>query len=429
MLIQKGYRFQLRRLREAQERELVRWIGCARKVYNLALEWEKNYYKNTGKYPGRALMDKQIPVFKQEHPYLNDPYSQILQQVVADLHFGFLRSFKGLGELPDFKKKYEHDAIRIPQNFEVDAVNGRVFIPKLATQCSTGKKCEKFGWLRFRKSREIAGKPKNITIARENGKWYVSIQTEIDVPAPVHLNAGCEAGIDMGVVHAITLSDGTHLDLPVETIKEWERKLAHEQRTLARRVKFSKNWIQTKRKIQRINKHIANIRKDCLHKHSTTIAKNHGFVSMEDLRVKNMTRSAKGTVDAPGKNVKAKSGLNRAILRVGWGMFRTMLTYKQAWGGGKLILVPPQNTSRTCPMCGHVSAENRKTQACFHCVKCGHEANADVVGAINVLKRGRTLSLCGGMSETKPKRLGGRAFRRSRNPPKLSDAALLHQKQ
>ena len=103
----------------------------------------------------------------------------------------------------------------------------------------------------------------------------------------------------------------------------------------------------------------------------------------------------RGTVDAPGRHVRAKSGLNQAILDQGWFEFRRQLEYKTAWRGGFFVAVPPQNTSRTCPSCGHISPENRRTQALFACVRCGHEANADHVGAINVLERGQRLFACG----------------------------------
>ena len=108
-----------------------------------------------------------------------------------------------------------------------------------------------------------------------------------------------------------------------------------------------------------------------------------------------MSRSAKGTVDAPGRNVRAKSGLNKSILDQGWGEFRRQLEYKMAWKGGYLVAVPPQYTSQTCPCCGHVSKDNRQTQAKFECVDCGFEENADKVGAINVLERGQRLLACG----------------------------------
>jgi putative transposase len=104
-----------------------------------------------------------------------------------------------------------------------------------------------------------------------------------------------------------------------------------------------------------------------------------------------MSRSAAGTGESPGANVRAKSGLNKSILDQGWFEFRRQLDYKMAWNGGYLIAVPPRNTSRTCPCCGHVSADNRQTQVRFQCVECGYENNADVVGAINVLRRGEVM--------------------------------------
>jgi len=108
-----------------------------------------------------------------------------------------------------------------------------------------------------------------------------------------------------------------------------------------------------------------------------------------------MSRSAAGSSEAQGKNVRAKSGLNKSILDQGWAEFRRQLEYKQVWRGGDVLTVLPKNTSRTCPACGHVSAENRQTQAKFACVDCGYEANADHVGAINVLERGHRLLACG----------------------------------
>lgn len=107
-----------------------------------------------------------------------------------------------------------------------------------------------------------------------------------------------------------------------------------------------------------------------------------------------MSKSAAGSVEEPGTNVQAKSGLNRAILDQGWAEFRRQLDYKLAWAGGKLVAVAAQNTSRTCPTCGHVAKQNRKTQARFACVECGFEENADLVGAINILRAGLARIAC-----------------------------------
>ena len=125
------------------------------------------------------------------------------------------------------------------------------------------------------------------------------------------------------------------------------------------------------------------------------ISKNHAMIAIEDLRVSNMSKSAKGNAEEHGKNVKAKSGLNKSILDQGWYVFRRQLEYKQLWNGGLVVAVPAQYTSQTCPCCGHVSKDNRKTQAHFECVECGYTNNADIVGALNILERGHRLLACG----------------------------------
>jgi putative transposase len=163
---------------------------------------------------------------------------------------------------------------------------------------------------------------------------------------------------------------------------------------MSHKTKFSSNWKKAKARVQRLHSRIGHARRDHLHKISTTISQNHAMVCIEDLQVRNMSRSASGTAEKPGKNVRAKSGLNKSILDQGWFAFRRQLEYKLPWQGGCLIAVPPQNTSRTCPCCGHVSADNRPTQARFACVGCGFEEHADLVGAINILRAGHARCAC-----------------------------------
>ena len=160
---------------------------------------------------------------------------------------------------------------------------------------------------------------------------------------------------------------------------------------MSRKQKFSNNWKKAKTKVQKIHTAIANARKDFLHQASTTLSQNHALVGIEDLQVKNMSQSAMGNREQHGKRVKQKSGLNRAILDQEWGELRRQLDYKVQWNGGILLAVPPQHTSQTCPACGHVSKENRQTQAKFLCIDCSYENHADVVGAINILERGYRL--------------------------------------
>jgi putative transposase len=210
-----------------------------------------------------------------------------------------------------------------------------------------------------------------------------------------HDNKGREpVGIDRGVSLFAMISNGDKIEAK-NPLKSNIKKLKKIQRKLSRKKKFSKNWNKQRLKISRFHNHISNIRKDVLHKSSTSIAKNHGTIVMEDLKTSNMTRSAKGTTENPGKNVKAKSGLNRAILDQGWHMFKVMLEYKSKWYGSVLILVNPQYTSQKCFVCGYTDSENRKTQELFECIKCGHSENADINAAKNILAAGLAVSACG----------------------------------
>lgn len=185
---------------------------------------------------------------------------------------------------------------------KLDQTNNRISLPKL-------------GWIRYRNSREVIGEVKNVTVIQSCGKWYVSIQTEYEVPEQVH-KAASMVGLDAGVTKLATLSDGTVYQ-PVNSFKASQRKLAMLQRQLSRKVKFSASWQKQKKKIQRLHSHIANIRRDYLHKVTSEISKNHAMIVIEDLKVSNMSKSAKGTAERPGRNIRAKSGLNRSILDQG----------------------------------------------------------------------------------------------------------------
>jgi putative transposase len=292
----------------------------------------------------------------------------------------FLREAGRLPSLQEERTVRSASATPIPNRFTLDQPNSRVFLPKL-------------GWLRYRNSRDVLGTAKNITVSCAGGKWYASIQTEREVEQPVH-PAKTIVGIDVGIARFATLSDGTVFE-PVHSFKLQHARLARYQRALSRKVTFSHNWRKAKARVTKLHRTVGNIRRDYLHKASTTISQNHAMVCIEDLQVRNMSRSAAGSTEKPGRHVRAKSGLNKAILDQGWFEFRRQLDYKLAWQGGWLIAVPPQNTSRTCPCCGHVSAENRQTQARFECVECGFEEHADVVGAINVLRAGHARMACG----------------------------------
>ena len=382
MVIKQAFKFLLHP-DSGQETLMRRFAGCSRFVFNFALRLEQETYEQCGKRLGYYRLAMMLPDWKEDSAtsFLAEAPSQILQQSLKNLNRAFVNFFEGRAERPRFKKRGKHDSFRYPQGFEVDNDNGRVFLPKL-------------GWVPYRKSRDILGTPKQITVRRIAGKWLVSIQTEREVAKPVHPSTS-KIGMDMGVTRLVTFSDGSYVS-PINVLRMYEKKLARAQRCLSRKTKFSRNWHKQKDRIARLYRKIADIRADFLHKLTTTISKNHAVVVMEDLSVKNMTRSASGTLENPGRNVKAKSGLNKAILDQGWCMFRGMLEYKLGWCGGELTLVPPQYTSQTCNSCGSISRENRLSQERFSCVSCGMSMHADHNAAMNILAVGLTAPACGG---------------------------------
>ncbi|MFA5352694.1 MAG: transposase [Thermodesulfovibrionales bacterium] len=388
---QQAYKFELQPNGQ-QQRDMRRFAGSCRFVYNKALAFQTERYAAGEKKLTYAGLCEELTKWKRQPDttWLSDAPSQVLQQALKDLERAFKNFFEKRAEFPVFKKKGQHDSFRFPQGCKLDQANSRVFLPKL-------------GWLRYRNSREVLGTVKNVTVSQSAGRWYVSIQTEREVEklAP----QGGAVGIDMGIVRFATLSDGSFY-APLNSFKQHETALRKAQQALSRKVKFSNNWKKAKARVQRVHARIGNARRDFLHKVSTAISKNHAMVCIEDLQVWNMSKSAAGTTEKPGKNVRAKSGLNKSILDQGWGEFRRQLDYKLAWNGGHLIAVPPQNTSRTCPCCGHMSADNRQTQARFKCVDCGFEENADVVGAINVLRAGHARLACEVSGEVMPPAAG-----------------------
>ncbi len=371
-----------------------RFAGAARFVFNRGLALQKEFFKLCGSHVNYDDLCAVLVDWKQdqETAWLNDAPSQTLQQSLKNLDTAWARRFDWLRNLkhgrmsrrqlvgePVFKKKGRRDSFRYPQGTWLEQNNNRVFLPKL-------------GWVRYRNSQQVLGVVKNVTVRMSGGKWFISIQTERTVEVAVH-RSSTAVGIDMGVVRFATLSDGSFYE-PLNSFAQHQAALGRAQQSMSRKQKFSRNWQRAKSRVVRIHIRIANARRDYLHKASTVISKNHAIVCIEDLQVNNMSRSAAGNLESPGTNVRAKSGLNRAILDQGWAQFRGQLKYKLAWNGGRLIAVPAMNTSRTCPGCGHVSQDNRKTQAMFCCVQCGYQANADLVGAINVRRAGLAQIAC-----------------------------------
>jgi len=364
------------------ENKLVRHCGSARFLWNkcLAMNLERLEKRQPILWYNELAYWLTLWKRSEEYDFLKECPSQVLQQKLRDLERAFSDCFdksQSLKRTPKFKKKGLNDGIRFPQGFRRD--NRRIFLPKI-------------GWVGFHKSCEIAGTVKNITITKRGGHWYASIQVEQMIEVGNH-PSDSEIGIDAGIKCFAALSDGTMIK-GVNSFRKHEEILAREQRKLSRKKRGSNNWKKQKREISKLHHTIANARSDYLHKLSTEISKSHTKVFVEELQIRNMSASAKGSIEEPGRSVKAKSGLNKSILDQGWFEFRRQLDYKLYWRGGMLAEVNPRHTSLQCSCCLHTAKENRVSQDVFRCQVCGHEENADINAAKNILTVGQTGMVC-----------------------------------
>jgi len=379
--IRKAYKYRLKTNDDIEEK-LSRFCGSARFVWNkcLAMNLERLEKRQPILWYNELAYWLTLWKRSEEYGFLKECPSQVLQQKLKDMERAFRDCFdksQPLKRTPIFKKRGLNDGIRFPQGFKID--NRRIFLPKI-------------GWVGFHKSCDIQGTIKNITVTSGGGKWYISIQVEQQHTIRKHISDS-EIGIDAGIKCFAAFSDG-NMVAGVHSFRKHEHRLSREQRKLARKKKGSENWKKQKREIAKLHHTIANVRSDFLHKLSTEISENQARVYVEGLQIKNMSASAKGTIEEPGRNVKSKSGLNKSILDQGWYEFRRQLNYKLYWRGGMLLEVYPRHTSQQCSSCGYTAKENRVSQDVFKCQVCGHEEHADINAAKNILTVGQTGMAC-----------------------------------
>ncbi|MCX4630115.1 transposase [Streptomyces sp. NBC_01443] len=253
------------------------------------------------------------------------------------------------------------------------------------------------GHVKVNQHRPVVGKVKTVSVKREGRRWYVILTAEQKQPEPLS-RTGSVVGIDMGIASFLTTSNGEHVANPGHGRKA-AAKLEAAQQCLSRfpRVRRDKRTANHRRAVTKaadLHRKVARQRLDHAHKTALGLVREHDFIAHEDLKIRNMVKAPAPKPDpgTPGgflpNGAAAKAGLNRSISDAGWGVFLTILHAKAESAGREVIAVDPRNTSRTCPECGHVAAENRPTQEKFHCVSCGHIAHADMVGALNVLRAG-----------------------------------------
>ena len=312
----------------------------------------------------------------------------IQQQALRDFTQAMANFFRGTHGRPTWRKKHVHEGFRVValREGQVRRLNrrwGEVLIPKT-------------GWVRFRWTRPVQDARSFRVACDRAGRWHVAfaLMPEAIDRAPT----GESVGIDRGVVNTLATSNGDLFHCPGLSKAERAR-LLRLQRQLARRQKNSNPTSRrnrTKRAIARLRARETDRAKDWVEKTTTALVVHYDLIAIEALRVRSMTRSARGTFANPGTKVRQKAGLNRSILAARWGLFARRLNEKCDLAGVMLVECNPAHTSTRCMACRHVAVENRKSQAVFGCVACQYSAHADVNAALNILAAGRVVAAQGG---------------------------------
>jgi putative transposase len=354
-----------------QETALLRHCRDARYVWNMCVEQENEYRPGRGHTPGLLERSRQLTEARAENTWLAQGSAVVQQQAIRDHANAMDTFFSGTHGKPTWRKAGKHEGFRIVgvDPWYIRRLNrktGEVYIPKV-------------GWVRFRWSRAVPEGVKSFRVTQDRSRrWHIAFA---HIPSPVPAPGNGEVvGVDRGVTVSAALSTGGMLHCPRLSPRERERLLRLE-RKLARARRGSNRRAKVKNQVARMKAREADRRKDWTEKTTTDLARRFDLIRIEDLPVQNMTRSAKGTKEQPGKNVKAKAGLNRGISRSGWGKLATRLEDKAP---GRVEKVPPAYTSQRCSACGHTAAESRESQALFRCVACGFVGNADVNAAVNI---------------------------------------------
>ncbi|MFF4644940.1 RNA-guided endonuclease InsQ/TnpB family protein [Streptomyces sp. NPDC001389] len=367
-------------------------------LYNGALQERRDAYKHASrtsiKYGMQSAQLKEIRAFDPERQGRWSFSSQ--QATLRRLDKAFAAFFRRIksGDTPGyprFRGVNWFDTVDFPKDGDGCRWDATPHDPV------TRVRFQGVGHVKVNQHRPVVGKVKTVSVKREGKRWYVVLTAEQAQPEPLPAT-GSVVGIDMGIASFLTTSNGEHIDNPRHGRKA-AAKIEAAQRKLSQfgRVRRDKRTANHERAVQRVaglHRKVRRQRLDHAHKTAHGLVREHDLIAHEDLKIRNMVKTAAPKPD-PGRpdsflpnGARAKTGLNRSISDAGWGVFLTILHAKAESAGREVIAVDPRNTSRTCPECGHVSAGNRPTQEMFHCIGCGHQAHADHVGALNVLRAG-----------------------------------------
>ncbi|NEA64249.1 RNA-guided endonuclease TnpB family protein [Streptomyces sp. SID12488] len=381
-----------------QEQQMLLHCAHARYVYNLAVEQHAHWKPGRGSAPSFAEQCRQLTEARRASEWLAAGNADVQQQALKDFATAKSARFtSGFGE-PTWRKKFVHEGFRVigtdrvPEHHDdgtpkLNARTGRqvmgrsVVVRKLNRRWAQVK-VPGCGWVRFRLSTSGKGAQlpdaKTFRVTFRNGQWHAAFAVVPDpVPAP---GTDTVIGIDRGITVTAALSDGRKLNCPQLTARERAQIRKH-QRRAARAPKGSERKTAEYAKAAKLKARETNRRKDLCEKTSTLLARTGDLIRFEKPDIRNMTRSAKGTVEQPGRNVAQKAGLNRGILAQGWGLLRQRTGHKAP---GRVEDVPAPYTSLRCSACGWIDKNSRKSQAEFVCSSCGFTCNADTNAAANV---------------------------------------------
>jgi putative transposase len=387
--------------KKQQTKTLIEWLGLHCDLYNSALSERIEHYRrqkqNIFGYITEkvdcASQAKQLPEIKKDRPEYVLLGSQALQNTLKKLDKAYQNFFRRIKQgqtpgFPRFKSKQRYDSFCYPgtSGWRIKNLNKKSGILNISN----------LGDIKFRGKARIdfsKGKLKTLTIKRTHNRWFTTICVEYEEELLQRkVNEHREpTGLDGGVVNTITKSDGTEIKNP-RFLKQYEKKKKYIQRLIYRKKKGSNNRKKTIKKLNNLTYKFQNKKKDFQDKLTSDLVKQHDVIIVEDLKLKNMTKSASGTIEKHGKNVKQKSGLNRELLDASLGQIYSMLSYKAEEASSKYFKINPRCTSQMCSNCGFVSKENRKSQSLFICESCGFTCNADVNAAKNILNIGLKLS-------------------------------------
>jgi putative transposase len=359
----------------------------ARFVWNLAVEQQQHW--QPGRHaPGFNEQCAQLTAVRAEYDWLAAGSHTVQQQALRDFAQAMRNFFNHTHRRPTWRKAGTHEGFRQvglkPRHIKrLSRRYGQIWVPKV-------------GWVRFRWTRTIPATVKSYRVTRDrSGRWHLAFAA---IPEPIPgPRDGSVVGVDRGVAVSVALSCGELLHVPRLSAGETER-LRRLQQRLSRAQRGSNRRARTKLAVARLRARETDRRRDWVEKMTTDVARRFHTIRVEDLKVRAMTRSARGTRECPGTNVAQKRGLNRQISRQGWGLLVARLQHKTQ---RRLELVPAAYTSQRCSHCGYVAPENRKSQAVFQCVACGAgPCNADVNAARNIAA-GRAVTARGDLSTSR----------------------------